>query len=1005
MPRSEGQLPTVDDLLVAFARDLRELRERAGNPTYRELARRAHYSAATLSDAAGGKKLPTLMVTLAFVGACGGDPVAWERRWRANAAELAARRTRLRTEAVADDGKSPYVGLAAFQAEDAGRFFGREKLIDELRKLLITERFVSVFGASGVGKSSLLRAGLVPAIQEASPVALMTPGAHPVEECAVALARVTGEPAALICDELSAGGLHLRVRQTVPDGVDLVLVIDQFEEIFTLCQDTDERGRFLDSLLAAAQAPTSRIRVVVGVRADFYPHCAQHPALAEALRRGQLVVGGLTSEELQRAITQPAIDAAYTLERALLAAVVADSAGNPAVLPLVSHALLETWRRRHGTTLTLSGYQAAGGIQDALAQTAERTYHAFTAGQQHQARAMFLRLIALGDGTEDTRRRVDRTELDYVEGLDEVLDALVTARLITVDRDSVDITHEALIHHWPRLRQWLTENRDGLRAQRQLTEAAMIWDSVNQDDGALYRGTRLELAREWVTSCRPSLSHRERAFFDRSVEVRRREALATKHRTRRLWQLIALLVVLTVALAGTTAFSLVSQQTVAGQRDQAAVQSVVDQIPTIALGNPALAGELALAVYRLDPSPHNLGLLLAASANTRANSLFGANVGPLPVSGQVLNSATTLFAYVDQGTHQVLVDSLNADGTGMAMPGELPAVTSAVNAFALSPDGRLLAVAHLDGMLGQPDPSPVDLWDISDRAHPKLLRTYHPDTRVEVAFSPDGRFLLISSDGSTGSGDVDGTKVYATVDLQTWIWDTADLAAEQPVAVLPDTMQARMFAADGGTVITTPIPADARDPKHQAMDSGLIGPAKIWDLKAATSGRPGKPFETNVLDLYDGWGLSADGQLLADAHAAETAGTLRLWRRTGNTLTKVAELTTGPTPGSPAFSPDGKFLAWREGDNTIVVWDVSDPAKPKPFATMAGTTSNAFLVRFTTDGKLTVIESGDILTRGLNADDAAGKVCAALKKPRVPRDKWPVWNSFFPSMDVPDPCR
>ncbi|GAA3133909.1 hypothetical protein GCM10017600_78760 [Streptosporangium carneum] len=356
MPRRERPLNTDsgDARLLRFAADLRLLRKKAGDPTYRQLARRAHYSAGTLSEAAGGRKLPSLAVTLAYVRGCDGDVTAWEERWRELSAHPTAGARKGEgesgngTEATADPA-SPYVGLAAFQAEDAPRFFGRERIMEELLSRITERRIVVLLGASGAGKSSLLRAGLLARVRVGErpwlPV-LFTPGALPLEELALRLLP-TGATLADLHTELAGDprGLHRFVRQALigqPQETEMLIIVDQFEEVFTLCEDQEERARFIDLLLTAVRSRTSRCRVVMGVRADFYAHCTTHPLLLEALSEVQVPLGPMTADELRQAIVRPATHAGCMVEGALVSRLVADAAGQPGVLPLVSHALLET---------------------------------------------------------------------------------------------------------------------------------------------------------------------------------------------------------------------------------------------------------------------------------------------------------------------------------------------------------------------------------------------------------------------------------------------------------------------------------------------------------------------------------------------------------------------------------------------------------------------------------------------------------------------------------------
>jgi transcriptional regulator with XRE-family HTH domain len=334
-----------------FAFELRKLRLGADGITYRSLARRAGYSVTTLSQAAAGEQLPTLPVVLAYAGACGADPAEWEARWKAAVEESADDGSR------DDDGAlAPYRGLARFETGDSDLFFGREQLTTDLVDLLRRRRFAAVFGPSGSGKSSLLRAGLIPALRRAqapgprpAAIRILTPGERPARS-----------HAPLLTPALPREG---------DEGADTFLIVDQFEEVFTLCHDTAERARFID-LLLTARHPESRLRVLLAVRGDFYGRCAEHRELADALRDANLLTGPMSRTELRDAVVKPATAAGLTVERALTTRLVEEIADAPGGLPLLSHALLETWRRRRGKTLTMAGYEAAGCLDGAIAKTA-----------------------------------------------------------------------------------------------------------------------------------------------------------------------------------------------------------------------------------------------------------------------------------------------------------------------------------------------------------------------------------------------------------------------------------------------------------------------------------------------------------------------------------------------------------------------------------------------------------------------------------------------------------
>ncbi len=879
MPRGERPLDEGDTPLLRFAADLRTLRDQAGGRTYRQLGTRAHYSATTLSDAAGGRKLPSLAVTLAYVQACDGDPGVWENRWREVAAEVAP----AVETTPSDQGTPPYAGLAAFQPEDADRFFGRERTLDDLVGRMADRRLVGVFGASGAGKSSLLRAGLVPRIAE---------GAFD------RTSSVVVTPAEL---DLSPDVLD-RVVGVEADA--LVLVVDQFEEVFTLCHDLAARAAFIEALLDASR---TRCRVVLGVRADFYGHCAQHPGLVEALRDAQLLLGPMSAEELRQAIMRPAAKVGCAVETALVTRLVADATGQPGVLPLVSHALLETWRRRRGTTLTLAGYEAAGGIQHALTQTAERTYTALETDQRAVARQIFLRLTALGDRTEDTKRRLARAELD-TDDVDTqvVLDRLAHARLLTLDQDTVEIAHEVLIRSWPRLRGWLNENRDGLLTGRQLTEAAATWDVLAREPDALYRGTRLDAAAEWAARDEVRLSTRERAFLTASLAARDREQTLALRRTRRLRQLVALLLVLLVLAGGAIVQTIRAQDVADEQRDIAVAQQIAGAAVRMRGTNPVLARKLSVAAYRLEPTRDVVDSLLTTSTAT-----WDDHVVP-----RVVPQAES---------------PTGPDGNpvrGRAAMQDEPSEHGSVQSLGFTPGGRVLAT------------TPTEVWDVTDAAKAVLLHRF-PARMSSAALSPDGSRMVTVDAGGGGA---------------VRLWSTADPSAPDLRSTLPRTgVRGARFDQGGQVLVTidddnttslwrldTPagpvVFSELQDIPHVAATAlsrdrrllatgGLDGVVRLWDLTDPT--RPewlsDLPPQANGIEAL---ALSADGRRLASAAGDET---VRLWdigdpRRPADPVT-----ITGPTSSVhtiefvPRGTPtDDMVVMTANGDGWSRRWDFDE---------------------------------------------------------------------------------
>ncbi|MFI9815852.1 helix-turn-helix domain-containing protein [Saccharothrix variisporea] len=659
--------------MLKFAGDLRRLRRAAGLPSYRELGRLANYSPAALSEAVAGRRLPSLAVTRAFVRACGGDVEQWSARWR----ELAAQ---------PDTGDAPYAGLAAYQVADADRFFGREAEVDRLLALVREVPFVGVVGASGVGKSSLLRAGLAARWGEH---VLVTPGADPITELAAALA---GHRSAVdVRAELAADPEHLRVllRQASAD----LLVVDQFEEVFTLCRETDRRW-----LVRALTHAAGAARVVIGVRADFYGHCARHPELLDALRRSTVLVGPMSAEQLRRAVVEPAARRGASLENALVARLIADVAGQQGALPLASHVLVETWRRRRGPVLTLAAYEDAGGVEHALARTAEEFYRALPEPERQAARQVFGRLVAPGDGTEDTRRRVARAELDASDAL---LDRLAAARLVALDRDTVELTHEALLRAWPRLADWLAEDRDALRAHRRLTSAAETWHAHDRDPDALYRGVHLEQARGLTAR----LNQVEREFVAAGLAAERDREAARRRGVRRLRRLVACLAVLVVLLAGTAAYAVTTQRAATRARNQALSLRATDTALDL-LARPRDATALALAAHRVAPTTQSRDALLLARAAATATTLGG---GYARLPGDV-----TVSHEVDPGTSSTAYRLWVGRGEDRRPAGRF-AVPPGGFLYLLSADGRTaITVVRSDEF---------EIWDLGDPDAPRLRAT------------------------------------------------------------------------------------------------------------------------------------------------------------------------------------------------------------------------------------------------------------------------------------------
>jgi formylglycine-generating enzyme required for sulfatase activity len=465
------------------------------------------------------------------------------------------------------DVPAPYLGLPAFEESDASRFFGRERDVTGLlARLGKGERLLALVGSSGAGKSSLLQAGLIPAIRTGQldgrydwQVVVLRPGPRPVHELAVQLTKVEeGDTTKL--DNLK--DLLRRKASTLSDRVDLwlagtpsrlLLAVDQFEEIFTQAQNLNERRAFIDNLLHAASVAGGRTTVVITLRADFMGRALDESrALAEALKTSQDVVLPMGPAELRAAIERPAIQARLRFDDGLVGTLVDEVRDQPGDLPLLQFTLLELWRRREGTRLTWTAYNAIGGVRGAIAKRAEAFLTDLGDAQRREVRRVLGRLVQLGEGTADTRRRAPRAELESLGSIsiDPLLDRLIAERLLTTGKEGIEVAHEALIREWKTLREWIDADREMLRIHQEMSRDARRWMEGGKNDEDLWRGTRLARAVEPVDAELLVLSGEEREFMARSraAENQDRRRRRVNLIEKRLRQVVALAAVVTVVV-------------------------------------------------------------------------------------------------------------------------------------------------------------------------------------------------------------------------------------------------------------------------------------------------------------------------------------------------------------------------------------------------------------------------------------------------------------------------
>ncbi|KAA3662995.1 MAG: hypothetical protein DWQ04_11865, partial [Chloroflexi bacterium] len=668
------------------------------------------------------------------------------------------------------DEPSPFKGLAFFDEADAPLFFGRNDLTAELVAHLHEQRFLAVVGASGSGKSSVVRAGMVPVLRRDTgwPIHIINPTDEPLKALAEPLTRDMESVSAFatLIDDLTHNPRALELyisrqlnQQKLPG---LLLVIDQFEELFTLCKDDQKRHAFVDNLVNAAQTHIG-LTVVLTLRADFYHHCLQHEALHTLLEQQQKIVPTMNVDQLRTAIEAPAARTGIQFEGGLVDLILRDVGATdtqmpePGALPLLSHALLETWRRRDGSRLTLAGYHAAGGVHGAIAETAETIYQQLTPAQQKLARTIFLRLTELGEGTQDTRRRAALTELipqnETAQDVEMVIQTLADARLVTTGDEGAEVAHEALIREWPTLQNWLETDREGLRIHRQLTESAQQWQKQEQDNSYLYRGSRLTQVEEWAAANLGELNELENAFIVASVQVRDREAAAREQqRQRELEQaqalaeerelrlgekdqqtrrLISILIVLVVVFVIAVVAGLMAASNAATAANNAAT-AVASELTAIASFTEADSAR-ATAEASAQEAERQRKIALAQSVTALSSLVLDQENDTelamlLAIEGARLNLD-------NKGSADWLID-----GTLRLQQNEpfyfnttLSGHEDWVRSVAFSPDGQTLASGSADGT--------VRLWDLSHPGAEPVVLSGHASSVGSVAFSPDGQTL------------------------------------------------------------------------------------------------------------------------------------------------------------------------------------------------------------------------------------------------------------------------
>jgi WD40 repeat protein/transcriptional regulator with XRE-family HTH domain len=837
-----------------------------------------------------------------------------------NEAETVARLLELaesaRLEEAPAQGLPPYKGLLSFEEADTGLFFGREILTRQLADRLAnlaensSTRFLAVVGASGSGKSSLVRAGLAVDLKGRDwQVILLTPGAEPARALDTSMEMVQAEGR-------------------------VILIVDQFEETFTLCHNDSERVLFIENLLRLAQAPAGKFSIVIALRADFYSHCAQYPQLRLVVATEQEYIGQMTREELRRAIEEPARCGGWEFEPGLVDLLLNDIGAQgtgepePGALPLLSHALLATWERRRGRTLTLDGYHASGGVRGAIAETAENVFNdQLNQSQQELAQDIFLRLTELGEGTEDTRRRAALNELvrqsEGATQLRTLLNTLAEARLITLNEDSAEVAHEALIREWQRLHEWLTRDREGLLLHRHLTEAAHEWAERGHDPAELYRGARLAQVREWASANEARLNPTERAFLTASIDQEQHEALEREAQRQRELEVAQKLAETEKARADEQASSLKRLR----RRGLYLASAFF-----LAAGAAIIAGMFASRNNTLASSNAEIAATARANEITALQERQVAQQQSLISSVRELSNAANLNLDVDpelsillalQAVNKTYVidqtvlpeaeDALHRAVQASRLELTLRGHTDQVWAAVFSPNGTRIATGSIDGT--------ARIWDTASGKQLLTLQAPAEGGVNSVAFSPDGNLLAVGTDSGI-----------------THIWEVSSGKEHLALPGHLDAVVHVAFSPDGSRLAT----------------ASFDGTAKVWDL---TTGKEMFSLREDSAGFQVYWvAFSPDGSKLATSGTdTEQRGWASIWdAKTGQkTMTLPGH---GPGMRSVAFSPDGTHMVTANEDRTATVWDA---ILGRELFTLYGHTDIVEQADFSPDGTRIVTVSDD----------------------------------------------
>ncbi len=828
------------------------------------------------------------------------------------------------------DGRSPYVGLAAFEQEDADRFFGRERWVANLVERLRETRYILIGGASGSGKSSLARAGLLPALKKgALPgseqwlYATFKPGRDPLEQLALAVTRLAQNPS--IGDYLrqhadDETALHKTLESLLSDRRDqrAVLLVDQFEEIFTQVNQEPARVAFLNLLTHAATVENGRTVLLCTLRSDFVSSCSAYPKLNALLNKQFVQVTAMEPDELVSAIARPALQVGVQIDPDLVAQIINDMRGQPGALPLMQFALKDLFdaelQKGGVIALTRSDYLERGGIQKALERHADAEFAKLSPEEQTLARSIFSGVVEIRRATRDTRRTARLQELIPANAnpstVKAVVEELATARLLTTDeqgtQETVTLAHETLIDAWSWLRRLIDENRDAIALQNAIAADAQEWQAGQRDASYLYTGARLATAREQLAANKLTLTGLALAFVQEAIAAQDR---AQQRRRNLIFATIGGLTIAVLVFAFLAFFAF-----------QAQARAVAQEQTAIAERNIARSRELAaIALNQITINPER-ALLIALEANKTTQTFESLDALRqtllAPHARFILKGHTEAVNDAQFSPDGALIVTASVDKTARVWDantgqqvGILQGHTDGLRRARFSPDGTLIATASAD--------KTARVWDAKTFQPRALLQ--HDAAVNDLKFSSDGKFLATASEDGTAH-----------------LWDPSTGGERFVLRGHTKGVAALDFSRDGTRLVTL-----SKD-----------NTARVWDTSNGQS----------LFELKPETGSFTQARFSRDGKRILTAGSdnfARMWD--ASTGRELFNLAGHDAPLQDArFSPDDTRIVTASGDGTARVWDA---ASGLPELVLRGHEDGVFSARFTGDGSQIVTTSRDSTIR------------------------------------------